>query len=350
MSMLFSPLTLRSVTIPNRIAVSPMCQYSAVDGVPNDWHLVHLGSRAVGGAGMVIAEATAVEPRGRISPACTGIWSAEQVAAWKPITAFIAEHGSVPAIQLAHAGFKGSTSAVGDGGVADADGGWTPVGVTDVAFRDDYRTPTALTEDGIAEIVADFAQAARNALAAGFRVVEVHAAHGYLLHEFLSPLTNTRADGYGGDAERRLRFATEVVAAVRAAVGTEVPVLVRVSATDWTDGGLTGDDTVEIAAALVRAGADLVDASTGGLNRGPVPVGPGYQVPYAEAIRRKADVPTAAVGEITEPAQAEDVLASGAADLVLLGRESLRDPYWPRRAAAELGAPITAPRQYARAW
>ncbi len=350
MSLLFSPLTLRSVTIPNRIAVSPMCQYSAVDGVPNDWHLVHLGSRAVGGAGMVIAEATAVEPRGRISPACTGIWSDEQVAAWRPITAFIAEHGSVPAIQLAHAGFKASTSAVADGAVSDADGGWTPVGVTDTPFRDDYRTPTALTEDGIAEIVADFAAAARNAVTAGFRVVEVHAAHGYLLHEFLSPLTNTRTDGYGGDAERRLRFATEVVAAVRAAVGDTVPVLVRVSATDWTDGGLTGDDTVEIAAALARAGADLVDASTGGLNRGPVPVGPGYQVPFAEAIRRKADVPTAAVGEITEPAQAEDVLASGAADLVLLGRESLRDPYWPRRAAVELGARITAPRQYARAW
>ncbi|GAA4419022.1 NADH:flavin oxidoreductase/NADH oxidase [Actinokineospora soli] len=350
MSSLFSPLTLRSVTLPNRIAVSPMCQYSAVDGVPDDWHLVHLGSRAVGGAGLVIAEATAVEPGGRITPGCTGIWSAEQVDAWARIAGFIRAQGSVAGIQLAHAGFKASTSVETGLGVADADGGWTPVGVTDVPFRPGYRTPRALTEAGIAEIVERFAQAARNAVAAGFQVVEVHAAHGYLLHEFLSPLTNTRTDGYGGDAARRQRFAVEVVDAVRAAVGPDVPVLVRISATDWTDGGLTGDDAVEIARALAAAGADLVDVSTGGLGDGPIASGPGYQVPFADAVRRKADVPTAAVGVITEPEQAEDVLATGAADLVLLGREFLRDPYWPRRAAADQGAPLTAPRQYARAW
>ena len=350
MSLLFSPLTLRSVTLPNRIAVSPMCQYSAVDGVPDDWHLVHLGSRAVGGAGLVIAEATAVVPEGRITPGCAGIWSADQIAAWARLAAVVRAQGAVAGRQLAHAGVKASTSVETGLGVPDAEGGWTPVGVTDVPFRPDYRTPRALTEVEIGEVVERFADAARNAVAAGFQVVEVHAAHGYLLHEFLSPLTNTRTDGYGGDAASRQRFAVEVVGAVRAAVGPDVPVLVRISATDWTDGGLTGDDAVEIARALAAAGADLIDVSTGGLGDGAVPVGPAYQAPYAEAVRRKAEVPTGAVGLITEPGQAEDVLAAGAADLVLLGREFLRDPYWPRRAAADLGHAITAPRQYARAW
>ncbi|CRK60428.1 NADH:flavin oxidoreductases, Old Yellow Enzyme family [Alloactinosynnema sp. L-07] len=347
--MLFTPLTLRSVTLPNRIAVSPMCQYSARDGLPNDWHLVHLGSRAVGGAGLVIAEATAVDPAGRISPEDTGLWSAEHRDAWRPIAGFIAAQGSVPGIQLAHAGRKASTYSpfTGSGGVADADGGWTPVGPTTEPFVAAYREPVALDEAGIADIVAEFAQSARWAVEAGFQVIEVHAAHGYLLHEFLSPLSNTRTDAYGGSAEGRLRFALEVVAAVRAAV--EVPVFVRISASDWTEGGLTVDDSVEIARALAAAGADLIDVSSGGnVPHASIETGPGYQVPFAEAVRRKADVPTAAVGEITEARQAEQIVADGAADLVLLGRELLRDPYWPLRAATELGARTPVPAQYRR--
>ncbi|WP_436492775.1 NADH:flavin oxidoreductase/NADH oxidase [Actinokineospora sp. HUAS TT18] len=347
--MLFTPLTLRSVTLPNRIAVSPMCQYSARDGLPNDWHLVHLGARAVGGAGLVFAEATAVDPVGRISPEDTGLWSAAHRDAWRPIVEFIKAQGSVAGMQLAHAGRKASTYSpfVGSGGVADADGGWTPVGPTAEPFVAQYREPVALDEAGIADIVAKFAQAARWAAEAGFQVIEVHAAHGYLLHEFLSPLSNTRTDGYGGSFEGRLRFALEVVAAVRAAV--EVPVFVRISASDWTEGGLTVDDSVEIARALHAAGADLIDVSSGGnVPDAVIETGPGYQVSFAEAIRRKADVPTGAVGEITGARQAEQVLSDGAADLVLLGRELLRDPYWPLRAATELGARTTVPAQYRR--
>ncbi|WP_156754519.1 NADH:flavin oxidoreductase/NADH oxidase [Actinokineospora pegani] len=357
MSQLFSPYTLRSVTLPNRVVVSPMCQYSATGGLPDQWHLVHLGSRAVGGAGMVMAEASAVEPIGRISPEDTGIWSAEHAQAWRPITAFIKDNGAVPAIQLAHAGRKASTYspfAPGRGGVADADGGWTPVGPTTEPFSPTYRVPRALTEDEIAGVVAKFAEGARHALAAGFEVVEVHAAHGYLLHEFLSPLSNTRTDGYGGDAERRLRFPVEVVQAVRAAVGEDVPVLVRISASDWTEGGLTEQDSVGIARALVDAGADLVDVSTGGnVPHARITTGPGYQVPFAAAVRAGAGVPTGAVGEITDAHQAERVLVEGAADLVLLARELLRDPYWPVRAAKELGDlgdAVAPPAQYARAY
>ncbi|OLR90866.1 NADH:flavin oxidoreductase/NADH oxidase [Actinokineospora bangkokensis] len=354
MSQLFSPYRIRSVTLPNRVVVSPMCQYSAVDGLPDDWHLVHLGSRAVGGAGLVIAEASAVVPEGRISPQDVGIWSQAHVEAWQPITRFIKARGSVPGIQLAHAGRKASTYrpwGEGRGGVADADGGWTPVGPTEDAFVDSYRTPTALTEAEIADLVAKFAEGARLALAAGFEVVEVHAAHGYLLHEFLSPLSNTRTDGYGGSFEGRARFAVEVVRAVREAVGEEVPVLVRVSASDWTEGGLTVDDSVEVARVLRDAGADLVDASSGGNTpNAKIEVGPGYQVPFAAAIRAKADVPTGAVGMITDPHQAEAVLTDGSADLVLLARELLRDPYWPLRAAAALGDPAPVPPQYERAF
>ncbi|PPK67810.1 NADH:flavin oxidoreductase/NADH oxidase [Actinokineospora auranticolor] len=353
MSLLFSPLTLRSTTLPNRIAVSPMCQYSATDGLPDNWHLVHLGSRAVGGAGLVIAEATAVEPIGRIAPQDTGIWSARHVQAWRPITEFIRSQGSVPGIQLAHAGRKGSTYSPWverSGGVADEDGGWTPVGPTDEPFTPEYRVPQALSAAEIEALVDTWAQAARFAVEAGFEVVEVHAAHGYLLHEFLSPLTNTRTDAYGGDAARRLAFPLAVVRAVRAAVGPDLPVFVRISATDWTDGGLTVDDSVEISRALAAAGADLVDVSSGGnVADARITTGPGYQVPFADAIRRKAEVATAAVGEITEAHQAERVLADGSADLVLLGRELLRDPYWPHRAAAALGVGATPPVQYARA-
>ena len=354
MSPLFDPLTLRSVTLPNRIAVSPMCQYSAENGVPNDWHLVHLGSRAVGGAGLVIAEATAVQANGRISPSDTGIWNDEQVAAWRPITKFIREHGAVAGLQLGHAGRKASTySPFADqhGGVPDDQGGWTPVGVGTEPFTASYRTPVELDEDGIQQLVRDFAAGARRALDAGFQLVEVHAAHGYLLHQFLSPLTNKRTDGYGGSFEGRSRLAVEVTAAVRAEVGEDVPVLVRISATDWVDGGWDEQDSVRLSRALADVGADLVDASTGGLvPDAKITSGPGYQVPFADAVRKKAEVPTGAVGLITDARQAETILTDGSADIVLLARELLRDPYWPLHAAVQLGAEVRAPQQYARAF
>ncbi|MEV0940054.1 NADH:flavin oxidoreductase/NADH oxidase [Micromonospora wenchangensis] len=355
MSALFTPLALRGVTLPNRIALAPMCQYSAgPDGLPTDWHLVHLGSRAVGGAGLVVTEATAVVPEGRISPQDTGIWSDAHVDAWRPVTAFVAAQGAVPAVQLAHAGFKASTYrpwAAGRGGVPDAEGGWTPVGPGAEPFLPDYRRPTALDETGIAGVVAAFATAAGRAVDAGFAAVEIHAAHGYLLHEFLSPLTNHRTDGYGGDRAARMRLTLEVARAVRAAVGEQVPVLTRISATDWVDGGWTVDDSVALAAELAATGVDLVDASSGGASTGAaIPVGPGYQVPLAARIRREAGVPTGAVGLIVEPEQAEQIVAAGEADLVLLGRELLRDPYWPRRAAAKLGAAPDWPDPYARAF
>jgi 2,4-dienoyl-CoA reductase-like NADH-dependent reductase (Old Yellow Enzyme family) len=352
-SLLFAPLDLRSVTLPNRIAVSPMCQYSAVDGVPNDWHLVHLGSRAVGGAGLVIAEATAVQDLGRISPADTGIWNDEQRDAWRPITRFIREHGAVAGLQLAHAGRKASTYSPFDaesGGVPDDQGGWTPVSASPEPYDGTYRTPVELDEEGIRQVVRDFAAAARRALDAGFQLVEVHAAHGYLLHQFLSPLTNKRTDGYGGDFEGRIRLTVEVTAAVRAEVGEDVPVLVRISATDWVDGGWDEQDSVRLSHALKDVGADLIDASSGGLvPDAKITLGPGYQVPFADIVRRKAEVPTGAVGLITDARQAETILADGSADIVLLARELLRDPYWPLHAAAQLGAEVRAPKQYARA-
>lgn len=330
MSLLFTPLTLREVTLPNRIAVSPMCQYSAgEDGIPTDWHLVHLGSRAVGGAGLVIAEATAVEPRGRISPNDTGIWNDAQVAAWQPITRFIKEHGSVPAVQLAHAGRK-------------AGGDWVPVAPTTEAFPG-YAAPEKLEQDGINEIISFFVSAARWAVSAGFEVIEIHAAHGYLLHEFYSPLTNE------GTLEERIAVPLAVTAAVRDAV--DVPIFVRISGTDWTEDGWTAEDSVVLAQRLAAVGADLIDVSSGGNTaHADIPVGPGYQVPLAETVRRKADVPTGAVGLITEAHQAEQLLVDGSADLVLLGRELLRDPYWPLRAAQRLGVEVKAPRQYARAF
>jgi 2,4-dienoyl-CoA reductase-like NADH-dependent reductase (Old Yellow Enzyme family) len=355
MSLLFEPLPLRAVTLPNRVGMSPMCQYSAGDdGLPTPWHAAHLGSRAVGGAGLIITEATAVTAEGRISPQDTGIWSGRHVDAWRPIAAFISSQGAVPAMQLGHAGFKASTYspfALGRGGVPDEEGGWEPVGVGSTPFTLTYRTPRALDTAGIAEVVEAFATGATRALDAGFRAVEVHAAHGYLLHEFLSPLTNDRTDEYGGSLANRMRLSIEVTEAVRAAVGPDVPVLVRISATDWVEGGWTGEDSVELAGALKVAGADLIDCSTGGaVPKAEIPVGPGYQVPLASQVRAKAGVPTAAVGIITEPEQAEEILADGHADLVLLARELLRDPYWPRRAATRLGAEPEWPQQYRRAF
>ncbi|QGN50193.1 oxidoreductase [Micromonospora sp. WMMC415] len=354
MSTLFTPLALRAVTLPNRVALAPMCQYTAgPDGLPTGWHLVHLGTRAVGGAGLVLTEATAVLPDGRISPQDTGLWSGAHVDAWRPVTAFVAAQGAVPAVQLAHAGFKASTYRPWEprrGGVPDTEGGWTPVGPGNEPFVPDYRRPTALDESGIAAVVEAFAAAAGRAVDAGFQAVEIHAAHGYLLHEFLSPLTNHRTDGWGGDRAGRMRLTLAVARAVRAAVGEDLPVLARISATDWVDGGWSVDDSVDLAGELAAASVDLVDCSSGGASPdATVPVGPGYQVPLAARIRREAGVATGAVGLIVEPEQAEQIVATGEADLVLLGRELLRDPYWPHRAAAKLGTTPTWPSQYLRA-
>jgi 2,4-dienoyl-CoA reductase-like NADH-dependent reductase (Old Yellow Enzyme family) len=355
MSQLFEPLPLRAVTLPNRVGMAPMCQYSAeIDGLPTAWHLTHLGSRAVGGAGLIVTEASAVTPEGRISPQDTGIWSDAHAEAWRPIAAFITSHGAVPVIQLAHGGFKASTYrpwSTRTGGVPDSDGGWTPVGPGRTPFTLALRTPHALSTDEIGTVVAAFAAAATRAVAAGFRAVEIHAAHGYLLHEFLSPLINDRTDAYGGSLDNRMRLAVEVTTAVRAAVGDDLPVLVRISASDWTDGGWDVDDSVVLARALVAAGADLIDCSSGGASpAAAIPLGPGYQVPLAAHVRAGAGVPTAAVGLITEPEQAAEIVTEGRADLVLLGRELLRDPYWPRRAAAKLGADPAWPSPYRRAY
>ncbi|MGN6512764.1 MAG: NADH:flavin oxidoreductase/NADH oxidase [Lysobacteraceae bacterium] len=351
--MLFDPLELGDVTLRNRIVVSPMCEYSAVDGVPDDWHLVHLGSRAVGGAGLVFTEATAVSPEGRISPADTGLWNDAQQAAWARIAAFVAAQGAAPGIQLAHAGRKGSTQPPWLGGkaVPAGQGDWTPVAPSAIPFADDYPMPVALDAAGIAQVVADFAAATARARAAGFRVVEVHAAHGYLLHEFLSPLSNHRTDGYGGPLAHRARLLREVIAAVRTEWPAPRPLVVRVSATDWVEGGWDLDECVQLARWLREDGVDLVDCSSGGnVARADIPVAPGYQVPFAARIRREAGIATGAVGLITDAVQAEAILARGDADLVFIARESLRDPYFPRRAAAELGVAVAAPKQYQRAW
>jgi 2,4-dienoyl-CoA reductase-like NADH-dependent reductase (Old Yellow Enzyme family) len=350
---LFQPFALGDITLRNRIAVSPMCEYSAVDGLPNDWHLVHLGSRAVGGAGLVFTEATAVSPEGRISPADTGLWNEAQQAAWARIAAFIAAQGAAPGIQLAHAGRKGSTQAPWLGGkaVPAGQGDWTPVAPSAVPFADDYPMPVALDAAGIAKVIADFAATTVRAREAGFRVVEIHAAHGYLLHQFLSPLSNRRDDAYGGTLANRARLLREVVAAVRGAWPAPSPLLVRVSATDWVAGGWDIGECIELARWLKQDGVDLIDCSSGGsVPDARIPAAPGYQVPFAARIRREAGIATGAVGLITGARQADAILANGDADLVLFARELLRDPYFPRRAAVELGADIEPPLQYQRAW
>jgi 2,4-dienoyl-CoA reductase-like NADH-dependent reductase (Old Yellow Enzyme family) len=349
---LFTPIRLRDLTVRNRVWVAPMCQYSAVDGLPNDWHLVHLGSFARGGAGLVMTEATAVSPEGRISPADTGIWSDDQRDSWARVVEFLHGQGASAAMQLAHAGRKASTRPPfeGRGPVPPEEGGWTPVGPSPEAFPGLFA-PGPLDAAGIDRVVRDFADGARRAVEAGFDTVEVHAAHGYLLHEFLSPLSNRRADEYGGSFENRSRLARRVVSAVREVLPEGMPLLVRVSATDWLEGGWTVDDSVRLAALLHEDGADLVDVSSGGNAPADIPAEPGYQVPFARRIRHEAEVPTGAVGLITEPKQAEDVLADGSADVVLLARELLRDPHWPLRAAHELGADdaVRWPPQYLRA-
>jgi 2,4-dienoyl-CoA reductase-like NADH-dependent reductase (Old Yellow Enzyme family) len=351
MTMLFEPLDLRGVRLRNRIMVSPMCQYSALDGIPQPWHHVHLGGLARGGAGMVMAEATAVVPEGRISPRDTGLWSDAQAGAWAPIVRFLHEQGAVAGVQLAHAGNKASTYwpwASHRGSVPPSDGGWPTVGPSAVGYPG-LAAPRALAPEELPGVVQAFAAAARRALEAGFDVVEIHAAHGYLLHQFLSPLSNDRADGYGGDLLGRSRLLQEVAAAVRAVWPADRPVLVRISATDWAEGGHSVEDSVVVAGWLRDLGVDLVDVSSGGISTDQrVPLAPGYQVALAARVRRGAAIPTAAVGLITEPDQAEAILAEGSADVVALGRALLRDPQWPLRAAHALGADVEWPPQLRR--
>lgn len=350
---LFEPLSLRQVTFPNRVFVSPMCQYSAADGLTNDWHFVHLGSRAVGGAGLVMTEATAVTPEGRISPQDLGLWSDRHVEGLARIVDFVHAHGSVAGIQLAHAGRKASTHRPwsGEGAVPVEDGGWeTVVAPSAVPFASTYPMPAALDATGIRDLVAAFVAAARRAKEAGFRVVEIHAAHGYLLHEFLSPLSNRRTDDYGGTFTNRTRLLLDVVAAVRRVWPADLPLFVRISATDWTDGGWDLAQSVELARLLKAAGVDMVDCSSGGNVAGArIPLGPGYQAAFAAEIRTQTGIATGAVGLITTAVQAEHVVFTGQADAVFLARELLRDPYFPLRAARELGQHVTWPAQYLRA-
>ena len=355
MSHLFDPLKLRGVTLRNRIGISPMCQYSAHDGMANDWHLVHLGARAIGGAGLIIVEATGVEARGRITPQCLGLWNDEQIEPLARVTNFLREHGATPAIQLAHAGRKASTAAPWKGGtpISPNQGGWTDiVGPGAQAYTDGMPTPRALSTGEVHDIAAAFGAAAHRALAAGFDIVEIHAAHGYLLHSFLSPLSNQRTDEYGGSFENRCRMLLETTRAIRAEWPDARPLFVRISATDWVDGGWTIDDSIALTKLLKSEGVDLIDCSSGGnVPKAPVPVGPGYQVPLAERVRVGAGIATAAVGMITQAQHADEIVRNGRADVVLLGRESLRDPQWPLRAARALGHADAAPGplQYHRA-
>lgn len=349
---LFTPLKLRKSEFKNRIFLSPMCQYSCTEGLPNHWHLVHLGSRAVGGAALVMSEAAAVTPAGRISPEDAGIWSTAHAEAWRPITQFIKQQGAIPAIQLAHAGRKASTFSPwrGSGKVAPENGGWEVIGPSATAFSTPYPQPRAMSEADINQCIADFSNAAQHALAAGFEVAEVHAAHGYLLHEFLSPLSNTRTDAYGGTLENRMRFPLAVCQAVRNVWPAERPVFVRISASDWKEGGWSLEESIIFCQRLKAISIDLIDVSSGGnVADAHITLMPGYQVPFATAIKQQADIAVGAVGLITQPVQAEQIIALGQADVVLLAREFLRDPYWPRHAASALGIDPQWPDQYKRA-
>ena len=351
MSKLFSPLKIRDITLKNRIVVSPMCQYSSVNGFANDWHFVHLGSRAIGGAGLVFTEATAVSPEGRITPDDLGIWSDDHIGKLKEIVSFIHKHDSVAGIQLAHAGRKASCSSPWKGGkqLTGEQNGWQTVAPGDIPFIKGILPPEPLTKEGIKKVISDFVTAARRALAAGFRIIEIHGAHGYLLHEFLSPLSNNRTDEYGGSFENRTRMILEVVNAVRSVWPESNPLFVRISSTDWTEGGWTIEDSVKLAALLKGKEVDLIDCSSGGnIFHAKVPVGPGYQVPFSQAIRATG-IQTGAVGLITSAAQAEAILREDKADLVFMARELLRNPYFPLQAAKELGDEINWPEQYVRA-
>jgi 2,4-dienoyl-CoA reductase-like NADH-dependent reductase (Old Yellow Enzyme family) len=350
---LFEPLKLRDQEFANRIIVSPMCQYSCENGMATEWHLVHLGSRAVGRAAAVIAEATAVTADGRISPQDLGLWSDAHIEPLRRVFSFVAAQGSVPGIQLAHAGRKASTNQPWNGGkpISPAEGGWMPIAAPSaLPFAEGYQTPHALSVAEIGGIVQAFAAAARRAESAGARLIELHGAHGYLLHEFLSPLSNQRTDQYGGAFENRIRLACEVVAAVRRVWPERYPLWIRLSATDWAEGGWTVEESVELARRLQALGVDLFDCSSGGnVARAKIPVGPGYQVAFAGQVRREAGVRTGAVGMITDPAQADQIIRSGQADVVILARQFLREPYWPLLAARALGHDIPWPVQYERA-
>ncbi len=350
---LFDPLAIRDITFANRVFVSPMCQYSSTDGYANDWHFVHLGSRAVGGAGLVFTEATAVLPEGRISPHDLGIWMDDHIEPLARIVRFVHGQGSVAGMQLAHAGRKASTYRPwsGHGTIPESNGGWNNVvAPSALAFADQYPMPQALSIDGIKNIVSAFANAARRASEAGFDVIEIHAAHGYLIHEFLSPLSNHRTDVYGDSFENRTRILREIVTAVRGTWPERAPLFVRISASDWVDGGWDIQQSVELARRLKELGADLIDCSSGGnVPHAKIPVGPGYQTHFAEQIRREADILTGTVGMITSPVQAEHIIATGQADAVIIARELLRDPYWPLRAARELAQPVSWAVQYLRA-
>ena len=349
---LFSPLKLREVTFRNRIFVSPMCQYSATDGVPNDWHLVHYGSRAVGGASLIIAEATAVCPEGRISPDDLGLWNDQQLISFEKITAFISSQGSVPGIQLAHAGRKASISSPWKGGklVQPGEGGWEVVAPSTIPFSDDYGMPHALTLAEIDEVICQFIEATHRAVKAGFKVIELHMAHGYLMHQFLSPLTNHREDEYGGSLENRMKLPLRVAREVRKALPDSLPLFVRISVTDWAEGGWDLQQSVQLCKELSTIGVDLIDCSSGGqVPNAKIPLGPGYQVPFAAAIKSQAGILTGAVGMITKAVQAEEILQNEEANVIILGREMLRDPYWPLHAAREFDVDMTWPQQYLRA-
>jgi 2,4-dienoyl-CoA reductase-like NADH-dependent reductase (Old Yellow Enzyme family) len=351
-SLLFSPLCLRELEFKNRIFVSPMCQYSCIDGMPTDWHLVHLGSRAVGGAGLVMAEATAVVPEGRISPCDTGIWTDGHAAAFRHIAAFISAQGSLPGLQLAHAGRKASTDRPWRGGnpLKPGDGGWQSLAPSAIPFAANYTVPRELSPEEICNLLESFTEAAKRALIAGFKVIEIHMAHGYLLHSFLSPLSNHRTDEFGTDFEGRARFPLQVAKAIRDVWPASLPVFVRISATDWVEGGWDLSQSIRLCRRLREIGIDMIDCSSGGLvGNAIIPVAPGFQVPFAAAIRREVKMPTAAVGLITCPQQAEQTLVCGDADAVFLARQMLRDPYWPIHAAQSLGEDIPWPDPYARA-
>lgn len=350
---LFEPLYQRGVTYRNRIVVSPMCQYSSQDGFANDWHLVHLVSRAVGGAGLVMSEAAAVEPEGRITPEDLGIWQDDHIEFLAHIVELIHRNGAIAGIQLAHAGRKASTLPPWEGGgeIPESEGGWSVVAPSPIPFKPGSPDPTALRIEAIEDLRRSFVNAAQRALSAGFKVIEIHAAHGYLLHEFLSPLSNQRQDEYGGSFDHRIRFLYEVVQAVRTIVPDQIPLWVRISATDWVPDGWDIEQSIALSDKLKLLGVDLIDCSSGGIVPGEkIPVGAGYQTPFAERIRREANIATGAVGMITDPAQADHILRTGQADMVLLAREMLRDPYWALRVAKQLRQPIPLPIQYARAW
>ncbi len=351
MSILFSPLTIKNITLKNRIVTSPMCQYSATDGKANDWHLVHLGTRAVGGVGLVIAEATAVAPEGRITPGDLGLWTDEHVDGLRRIAQFIHSQGAVAAIQIAHAGRKASCAIPWKGGrqLGEQNGGWQTVAPGNIPFLAGERVPEPLSKEGIQKVITGFASAACRALAAGFRIIEIHGAHGYLLHEFLSPLSNNRTDEYGGPFENRIRLLTQVTEAVRKEWPAGNPLFVRISATDWSEGGWTIEESIKLARILKDMGVDLIDCSSGGnIHDATIPVAPGYQVPFSEAIR-KTGILTGAVGFITTADQAESILQEGKADLVLLAKELLRNPYFALNAARDLGEEVEWPVQYLRA-